>query len=363
MTESTATSDAATAPPRSANASATPPGGAGGGYPDRGDSLKANVFDSPRERVIKYALGACALLSVITTLGIAAVLLYESIGFFQEVSLGEFLGGTEWTPQFADKSFGIWPLVAGTVMITVISALVSMPLGVASAIYISAYAPRKLRSFLKPGLELLAGVPTVVYGYFALTFVTPLLQAVLPDIVPVFYDIYAGIAGFLPFIAPPAEPWTGDLGVFNALSAGLVVGIMVIPMVASLSEDAIQAVPKSLWNGAYALGATRLEVVTRVVVPSAFSGIVASFILALSRAIGETMIVTLAAGATPKLTADPTESIQTMTAFIVQMGKGDVAQYTIEYKALFAVGFVLFLITLSMNIFANRIVARYQERY
>jgi len=201
-------------------------------------------------------------------------------------------------------------------------------------VYISAYAPRRLRAWLKPGLELLAGVPTVVYGYFALTFVTPLLQTFFPD-----------------------------LGVFNALSAGLVVGIMVIPMVASLSEDAIQAVPKSLWNGAYALGATKLEVVLRVVVPSAFSGIVASFILALSRAIGETMIVTLAAGATPKLTADPTESIQTMTAFIVQMGKGDVAQYTIEYKALFAVGFVLFLITLAMNIFANRIVARYQEKY
>jgi len=331
MTDPTPTSEASTA-----TAEGISGDGASGGWPDTNSrmSLKANLQNSPKEQAIKYALGACALLSVLTTLGIAAVLLFESVGFFQEVGVTEFLGKTEWTPQFADKNFGIWPLVAGTVMITVISAVVSMPLGLASAVYISAYAPRRLRAWLKPGLELLAGVPTVVYGYFALTFVTPLLQTFFPD-----------------------------LGVFNALSAGLVVGIMVIPMVASLSEDAIQAVPKSLWNGAYALGATKLEVVLRVVVPSAFSGIVASFILALSRAIGETMIVTLAAGATPKLTADPTESIQTMTAFIVQMGKGDVAQYTIEYKALFAVGFVLFLITLAMNIFANRIVARYQEKY
>ena len=313
--------------------SKAPPAQASGDSPPSAD-LRRSVYDSPKELAIKYALGACALLSVLTTLGIAAVLVYESVGFFQEVGFAQFLLDTEWTPQFADKSFGIWPLVSGTLLVTVISALVAMPLGVASAIYISAYAPSAVRTWLKPSLELLAGVPTVVYGYFALTFVTPLLQTFMPE-----------------------------LGVFNALSAGIVVGIMVIPMVASLSEDAIQAVPQSLWEGAYALGATKLEVVTRVVVPSAFSGIVASFILALSRAIGETMIVTLAAGVTPKLTLDPTESIQTMTAFIVQMGKGDVAQYTIEYKALFAVGLVLFLITLSMNIFANRIVARYQERY
>jgi len=314
--------------------SAWPASNGRGSFGDRAASLTTQVYDSPKEKVVKYVLGACALISVLTTLGIAAVLLYESLGFFQAVGLGEFLGNTEWTPQFADKNFGIWPLVAGTLLVTVIAAAVAMPLGLASAIYISAYAPSSIRIWLKPSLELLAGVPTVVYGYFALTFVTPLLKTLMPG-----------------------------LGVFNALSAGLVVGIMVIPMVASLSEDALQAVPRSLWNGAYALGATKLEVVLRVVVPSAFSGIVASFILALSRAIGETMIVTLAAGATPKLTADPTESIQTMTAFIVQMGKGDVAQYTIEYKSLFAVGFVLFLITLAMNIFANRIVARYQERY
>jgi phosphate transport system permease protein len=296
--------------------------------------LTQQVYDSPKEQAIKYALGACALLSVLTTLGIAAVLIVETVGFLQEVPLTEFFGDTRWTPQFADKHFGIWPLVAGTLLVTVIAALVAMPLGLASAIYIAEYAPRAIRLWLKPGLELLAGVPTVVYGYFALTFVTPLLKTFIPD-----------------------------LGVFNALSGGLVVGVMIIPMVASLSEDAIQSVPKALSRGAYALGANKHEVVLRVLVPSAFSGIVASFILALSRAIGETMIVTLAAGATPNLTANPTEAIQTMTAFIVQMGKGDVAQTTIEYKSLFAVGLVLFVITLAMNLIANRVVRRYQEQY
>ena len=296
--------------------------------------LSQAVYDSPKERAIEYALGACALLSVLTTLGIAAVLLYESVLFFQEVSLLEFFGDTRWTPQFADKHFGIWPLFSGTLLITVISAFVALPLGLASAIYMAEYAPRTVRQWLKPGLELLAGVPTVVYGYFALTFVTPLLQTVFPD-----------------------------LSVFNALSAGLVVGIMIIPMVASLSEDALQAVPDELSRGAYALGATRHEVVLRVIVPAAFSGIVASFILAISRAIGETMIVTLAAGSQPKLTLDPTQSIQTMTAFIVQMGKGDVSQFSVEFKSLFAVGLLLFLITLGMNIIANRVVQRYQEKY
>jgi phosphate transport system permease protein len=319
------------APAREAGALGEP---GGDGVPSSTVDLTEQVYNSPKERAIKYALGACALLSVLTTLGIAAVLVFESVGFFREVSFVEFFGSTEWTPQFADKSFGIWPLLAGTLLVTVIAAGVAMPVGLASAIYIAKYASGTVRRWLKPSLELLAGVPTVVYGYFALTFVTPLLKTFFPD-----------------------------LGVFNALSAGVVVGIMIIPMVASLSEDAIQAVPKSLSDAAYALGATKFEVVLRVIVPAAFSGIVASFILALSRAIGETMIVTLAAGSTPNLTADPTESIQTMTAFIVQMGKGDVAQYTIEYKSLFAVGLMLFLITLAMNIFANYIVQRYQERY
>ena len=296
--------------------------------------LTRRVYDSTRELAIKYILGACALISILTTLGIAGVLIWESVGFFEQVAVGRFLTETQWTPQFADKHFGIWPLLTGTLLITGIAALVALPLGLSSAIYMAYYAPQRVRAWLKPSLELLAGVPTVVYGYFALTFVTPLLQIIIPG-----------------------------LSVFNALSAGLVVGVMIIPMVASLSEDALQAVPSELEHGAYALGATKFEVVLRVVVPAAFSGIVASFILAISRAIGETMIVTLAAGATPKLTLDPTESIQTMTAFIVQVGKGDVSQLSIQYKSLFAVGLVLFLITLSMNIIAHRIVRQYQERY
>jgi phosphate transport system permease protein len=298
------------------------------------DDLRQQVYNSPKERAIKYALGACALVSVLTTLGIAAVLVIESIPFFQTVALTEFFGDTRWTPQFANKHFGIWALLSGTVLVTVISALVALPIGLASAIFISEYASKWVRKTLKPGLELLAGVPTVVYGYFALTFVTPLLQAFIPG-----------------------------LGVYNALSAGIVVGIMIIPMVASLSEDALQAVPDSLEAAAYALGATKFETVLRVNVPAAFSGIMASFILGISRAIGETMIVTLAAGATAKTTLNPLQSIQTMTAFIVQVSKGDTPQGTIVYQSIFAVGLVLFLITLAMNILANRITLRYQEKY
>ncbi len=298
------------------------------------DDLRQQVYNSPKERAIKYLLGACALISVLTTLGIAAVLVVESIPFFQTVPLTEFFGETRWTPQFSEKYFGIWALLSGTVLVTVISAVVALPVGLASAIFISEYATPLVRKILKPGLELLAGVPTVVYGYFALTFVTPLLQTFIPG-----------------------------LGVYNALSAGIVVGIMIIPMVASLSEDALQAVPDSLGKAAYALGATKFETVLRVNVPAAFSGIMASFILAVSRAIGETMIVTLAAGASPKMTLDPTQSIQTMTAFIVQVSKGDTPQGTIVYQSIFAVGLMLFLITLAMNIFANRITLRYQEKY
>jgi len=300
--------------------------------PDR--DLTEQVYNSPKERAIKYVLGACALISVLTTLGIAAVLIVESIPFFRDVALTEFFGETQWTPQFADKHFGIWPLLSGTLLVTVISALVALPVGVASAVFISEYAARWVRKILKPGLELLAGVPTVVYGYFALTFVTPLLQTFIPG-----------------------------LGVYNALSAGIVVGIMIIPMVASLSEDALQAVPDSLTRAAYALGATKYETVVRVNVPAALGGIMASFILAISRAIGETMIVTLAAGASPKMTLDPTESIQTMTAFIVQISKGDMPQGTIVYQSIFAVGLVLFLLTLAMNLIATRITLRFQERY
>lgn len=296
--------------------------------------LTRNVYRSPRERVIAAALGFCAMISVLTTLGIAGVLIYESLSFFRDVSVIRFFTEAQWTPQFVEQHFGIWPLLAGTLLVTVIAAVVALPVGLASAIYIAEYAPSRLRRVLKPGLELLAGVPTVVYGYFALTFVTPLLQ------------------GFIP-----------GLRVYNALSAGLVVGIMIIPVVASLSEDAIRAVPRALAEGAYALGATKVEVVVRVMVPGALSGIIASFILALSRAIGETMIVTLAAGATPRLTLDPTESIQTMTAYIVQVSLGDTPQGTVVYYSIFAVGLVLFLITLGMNLLANAVIRKYQERY
>jgi phosphate transport system permease protein len=297
-------------------------------------ALTKNVFRSPKERAIEYALGFCALVSVFTTLGILGVLLWESIGFFAEVSFAEFFTATQWTPQFVDQHFGIWPLLSGTLLVTVIAAVVALPVGLASAVYIAEYAPAAVRKWLKPSLELLAGVPTVVYGYFALTFVTPLLQTFIPE-----------------------------LSVYNALSAGLVVGIMIIPMVASLSEDALRAVPRSLADGAYALGATKVEVVTRVMVPGAVSGIIASFILAVSRAIGETMIVTLAAGATPRLTLNPVDSIQTMTAFIVQVSLGDTPQGTVVYKSIFAVGLVLFLITFAMNLAANAVIRKYQERY
>ena len=303
------------------------------GFPDRPD-LSANVFRSPKERAIEVALAFCALVSVLTTLGIAAVLVFESLNFFAEVSIVEFLTDSRWTPQFAEKHFGIRPLLSGTLLVTVIAAVVAIPIGLMSAIFIAEYAPVRARRVLKPGLELLAGIPTVVYGYFALTFVTPLLQPIVPG-----------------------------LNVYNALSAGIVVGIMIIPMVASLSEDAIRSVPRSLAEGAYALGATRIEVVLGVMVPGAISGIIASFILALSRAIGETMIVTLAAGAMPNLTINPAESVQTMTAFIVNVSLGDTPQGTVEFYSLFAVGMVLFLVTLGMNFLANIIIRKYRERY
>lgn len=313
--------------------------GAGGprGVPERSlpeADLSKNVFQAPRERVVEYLLAFCALISIVTTLGIAGVLVYESANFFRDVSIIDFLTETRWTPQFSEKHFGIWPLLSGTLLITVIAAIVALPTGLASAIFIAEYAPPRVRSFLKPGLELLAGIPTVVYGYFALTFVTPLLQPIVPG-----------------------------LNIYNALSAGIVVGIMIIPVVASLSEDAIRAVPRSLAEGAYALGATKIEVVVRVMVPGAISGIIASFILALSRAVGETMIVTLAAGATPRLTLNPADSIQTMTAYIVQVSLGDTPQGTVVYYSIFAVGLVLFLITLVMNFIANAVIRKFRERY
>jgi phosphate transport system permease protein len=287
-----------------------------------------------KERLIYYLLFGCVLISVLTTIGIIISLLTESFSFFREVPLWQFLTDPQWTPLFIDRHFGIMPLVAGTTIILVGSSIVALPIGLASAIYLSIYANRRVRKVVKPLLEILAGIPTVVYGYFALTFVTPIIKTFIPS-----------------------------LSIFNALSASIVVGIMIIPMVSSLSEDALISVPQSLKEAGFALGATHHEVATRIVLPAGLSGVIASFILAISRAIGETMIVTLAAGATPKLTLNPLESIQTMTATIVQISIGDTPQGTIEYKTIFAVGTVLFVITLLINIIGQVITNRFREVY
>jgi phosphate transport system permease protein len=263
-----------------------------------------------------------------------AVLLRETVAFFAHVSPLEFITETRWTPNFTEQHFGIAPLLAGSLLVAAGSAVIAIPVGLLTAIFLSEYAPGRLRKILKPVLEILAGIPTVVYGYFALTFITPLIRTILPGT-----DVY------------------------NAASAAIVVGIMVIPMVSSLSEDALRAVPATLREGAYALGATRLEVSTRVVVPAALSGVFASFILALSRAIGETMAVTIAAGNLANLTLNPLESIQTMTAFIVQVSLGDTPQGSIVYRSLFAVGMTLFVITLSMNVLSQWVLSRFREAY
>lgn len=291
---------------------------------------------SPRylENGLQGVFFLCAAISTVTTLAVIVILAVETWGFLQHVPLTEFLFGTRWTPLLQPKSYGLLPLLAGTMMIVVGASLVAIPIGVASAIFLSEYATDRARSILKPVLEVLAGIPTVVYGFFALTFVTPILKTILPS-----------------------------THVFNAASAAIVVGIMVLPMVASLCDDALRAVPGSLREGAYSLGATSFEVTTRVVVPAGLSGIFAAFVLAISRAIGETMAVTLAAGATPNLTLNPLESIQTMTAYIVQVSLGDTPAGTLTYQTLFAVGAVLFLITLMLNILANVVMKRYQEVY
>ncbi|TNF37397.1 MAG: phosphate ABC transporter permease subunit PstC [Deltaproteobacteria bacterium] len=283
------------------------------------------------EKLIEWTLLACGLVSIFTTLGILAVLLVEAVGFFDEVSLADFFGDTQWTPLFADKHFGIWPLISGTFLTTAIATLVAVPFGLLAAIYLSEFAPARARRILKPALEVLAGVPTIVYGYFALVVVTPLLQQVFP-----------GLAGF------------------NALSAGLVMGIMIIPMVSSLSEDALHAVPMSLREASWGLGAARLTTIFKVVLPAAMSGIVASIILAVSRAIGETMIVAIAAGQQPRLTLDPSVPVETMTSYIVQVSMGDTPTGTIEYRTIFAVGVTLFAMTLVMNVLSRRFVKRFR---
>ena len=286
------------------------------------------------EWIIERLLFLCAAISVLTTAGIILVLAFETVEFLREVSVVEFLTGTEWTPLFATQRFGVLPLVAGTMLVSAIAMLVALPMGLLAAVYLSEYAPSGVRRGVKPVLEILAGVPTVVYGYFALTFVTPLLQTFLPS-----------------------------LSGFNALSPGLVMGLMILPLVSSLSEDAMRAVPRGLREGSYALGATRMQTALKVVVPAAFSGITAAFILAMSRAIGETMIVAIAAGQQPRLTANPFVPIETMTAYIVQVSLGDTPQGTIEYRTIFAVGMLLFLMTFGLNLISTWLRERFREEY
>jgi phosphate transport system permease protein len=286
-----------------------------------------------RERVIKVFLTACAYLSIFTTFGIVIVLFEETLRFFLEVSPVEFLTSTRWAPTQGD--FGVLPLVYGTLVATIIAIAVALPIGLLTAIYLSEYAPSGLRRWLKPALEILAGVPTVVYGYFALTFITPLFRD----------SVFPGIESF------------------NAVSAGLIMGVMIIPTVASVSEDAIFAVPRSLREGAYALGATRRETATKVVLPAALSGIVAAVILGISRAIGETMIVTIAMGAQANWFGSPLEGMQAMTAYIVQVVGGETPRESVTYKSIFAVGSALFLMTLVLNLVSYWFVRRYRETY
>jgi phosphate transport system permease protein len=322
------------------------PGSPSGQQPGQGDRLalaarrgrsrsgRARVLT---ERVIRSSLFLCATLSVVTTFTIILILVTETLGFFAmpEASILDFLFGLEWAPLLgAEKHFGIWPLVAGTLLVSAVAAAFALPVGLITAVYLSEYAPRRVRAILKPVLEILAGVPTVVYGFFALSVITPGLK------------------------------WLhGGFESFNAASAGLAVGIMILPIVCSLSEDSLRAVPKSLREGAYALGSTKFDVAVRVVVPAALSGIVAAFLLAITRAIGETMIVALAAGGRPHMTIDPREETQTMTAYMVQIFLGDAPAGGVEYKSSYAVAFVLFVMTLGLTLLGNAILRRFREEY
>ena len=298
--------------------------------------METNLQGRPRlgEKLLEGSFFCCACISIVTTVVVICILAFETYGFFVEVPITDFLFGTEWTPLLQPKSYGILPLLCGTLMIVVGSSLVALPVGIAAAVYLSEYASDRVRNIVKPVLEILAGIPTVVYGFFALTFITPMLQAIFES-----------------------------THVFNAASAAIVVGIMVLPMVASMCDDALQSVPDSLREGAYSLGATSFEVTTRIVLPAALSGIFASFVLAISRAIGETMAVTLAAGATPNFTLNPLESIQTMTAYIVQVSLGDTPAGTLTYKTLFAVAALLFTLTLALNLTASAVMRRFKETY
>ncbi len=294
---------------------------------------------SPRwgERAVESLLFLAAVLSVLTTIGIVLSLLDGTLAFFREIGVGEFLLGTVWTPLFADGSFGVLPIMSATLLITAIAMVVAAPLGLGAALYLSEYAGTRSRKILKPVLEVLAGIPTVVYGFFAISFVTPsVLRPLLGE---------------------------GSVGIFNALSAGLVIGVLIIPIIASLSEDALSAVPQAMRDGALALGATRTKVARKVVLPAALSGVIASFVLALSRGIGETMVAVIAAGSIAQLTLDPREPMQTMTAFIAQAASGDQPTGSLGYNTLFAVGALLFLLTLLVNVVSIRLVRRFREVY
>lgn len=305
---------------------------------DSKDSMPSRAKQSAarrvREGIIHQLLRACAAVSILTSIGILFILLKESLPFFEEVSPLEFLTGTTWAPLMEPRQFGVLPLIGGTLLVTAIAALLVIPVGSFAAMYLSEYASPKARKRLKPALEVLAGVPTVVYGYFALIVVTPLIRAIMPQ-----------------------------ASVFNALSAGIVCAVMIIPTVASLSDDAMRSVPKALREAGFGLGATRREVTLGVVFPGALSGILSAYMLAIGRAIGETMIVTMAAGATPRLTVNPLESIQTMTGYIVQVSLGDTPAGTVEYRTIFAVGLTLFAITLGINLCSFWIRSRYREAY
>lgn len=297
---------------------------------ERRSSLKGSLPFG--ERAIEALLLGCGLLTILTTAGILGVLAVETFAFLREVSIAQLLLDSEWTPLFADKHFGVWPLLSGTLLTSLVAISVALPFGLLAAIFLSELASDRARRTLKPALELLAGIPTIVYGYFALVVITPALQSFIP-----------GLAGF------------------NALSPGIVMGIMIIPMIASLSEDALYAVPNSLREGAYALGSSKLPTIFRVVLPSAASGIAAAVILAISRAIGETMVVAIAAGQQPRMTLDPRVPIQTMTTYIVQVSMGDTPTGTLEYRTIFVVGTLLFLITFLMNLGSYRLARRFRR--
>ena len=295
---------------------------------------RRSVRVRPGEVAVEWALKVCCSVSIFTTLGIIAVLSVESLLFFEDVSLSQVLFDTQWTPLFLEKHFGIWPLIAGTLLTSLIALALSVPAGLIIAIYVGEFAAERTRRWLKPVLELLAGIPTIVYGYFALLFITPMLQIIFPS-----------------------------MGSFNALSAGLAMGIMILPMMASLSEDAIYTVPRSVREGAYALGASKLQMIFGAVLPGAVGGITAAVILSAARAVGETMIVAIAAGQQPLLHFNPLEPVETMTAYIVQVSLGDTPHGTLEYHTLFAVAMMLFILTMALNIVSLAIRERFKRMY